>query len=323
MSNVPLSMVRTSLLLGTCLWAAACSCRPEPPLPDDNNTTESTADTSDTAETATTADTGPDAPCDAPELEPNDTVNEPTELPMDRYGCGEFSEQGDFDHWAFTLDEDAWVHVRVQATNDGSLANVGVILSGEDSDAAAGRDDNEEDEDVEILFPAFADTYTLNVREENAQYGERYTYEVIASKAKDPDFFDDEGNFIDFVDEPEPNDDPLTAPSLRDGDAILGFADEQFDVDHYRVSVPPGRHTLRFEVVAYAEGSVGDFELTLFDEKLDQVKYASSGEVGFERDPILTRNSNGDEQLVLQIRDQEGRGNSAVWYLLLVSITED
>jgi len=320
MSTTPLtSAVRTVLIGATALFAVACACQ-DPPLPDDNTETE---DTSDTSDTAPTGDTGPEPLCDAPEVEPNDTVNEPTELPMDVYGCGGFEEAGDFDHWSFTLADDAWIEVRVAATNDGSLANVGVILSSDSNTVAAARDDNEGDENVDLLFPAPADTYTLNVREESAQFGERYTYEVIASQAKEPDFYTDDGEFIDYVEEPEPNDDPLAAPSLRDGDAILGFSDAQFDVDHFRVSVPPGRHTLRFEIIAYDEGSVGDFEMTLFDEDLESVKTARFGEVGFERDPILQYNSNGDELLTLQVRDEEGRGNSAMWYLLLASITED
>jgi len=313
--------IRQALLVATSLWAAACACQ-DPPLPDPPED-ENTGDTGDTGDTAPTGDTGPDAPCDAPEVEPNDTVNEPTDLPMDHYGCGDFAEASDFDHWSFVLDEESWVSVRVQATNDGSLANVGVILSGDTTDIAAARDDNEDNEDVEMLFPAPADSYTMSVREENNQFGERYTYELIASKAKEPDFYDDEGVFIDYLEEVEPNDDPLASESVRDGDAILGFSDVQFDVDHFKVSVPPGRHSLRFEVVAYAEGSVGDFELTLFDEELETVKSRLSGEIGFERDPVLNYGSDGDEVLYLQVRDQEGRGNAAMWYLLLVSITED
>jgi len=307
-----------SLLLGTATLAAACSCR-EPELPDNNTEDTDQEETGDTA-TTPTADTGPEAPCTAPEVEPNDTLNEPTTLPTDVTGCGVFDIEGDFDHWSFELQQDGWLALRVEATDDGSLANVAVIMSGTTTDVAAARDHNEDDEDVRMLIPALADTYVVNVREEEAKFGERYTYEILASVAKEPEFFDDEGAFIDYVDELEPNNDPFTSPPLRNGDAILGFSDEQFDVDYYSLAVPPGRHELRFEVQAYAKGSVGDFVLTLFDSDLVDIKSRANGEIGYEKDPVLVYNSDGDETLYLQIRDQEGRGNEAMWYLLTASI---
>lgn len=306
------------LLLAVSAWASACACQ-DPPLPDDNDDDTDQETTGDTS-TTPTADTGPELPCDVPEVEPNDTLNEPTELPMDRVGCGGFDAEGDFDHWAFTFPEDGWLAVRVHAGDDGSLANVAVIVSGNATDVAAARDHNEDDEDVDILIPAPADTYTVNVREEEQKAGERYTYEILASVAKSPEFFDADGAFIDYVDEAEPNDDPATSPALRNGDAILGFSDVQFDVDYYSIAVPPGRHSLDFEVQAYAKGSVGDFVLTLFDSDLNELRTRTSGELGYELDPVLHWNADGDEVLYLQVRDQAGRGNAAMWYLLTTSI---
>ena len=82
------------LLLAVSAWASACACQ-DPPLPDDNDDDTDQETTGDTS-TTPTADTGPELPCDVPEVEPNDTLNEPTELPMDRVGCGGFDAEGDF-----------------------------------------------------------------------------------------------------------------------------------------------------------------------------------------------------------------------------------
>jgi hypothetical protein len=309
--------VSLTLLVGLSALAAACSCR-EPELPGDDNTDTDPQSTADTA-TTPTADTGPEPLCDAPEVEPNDTINEPTDLPMDRLGCGGFDEEGDFDHWRFSLNDDGWLAVRVEA-NDGSLANVAVILSGNETDVAASRDQNEEDEDVHLLLPVPADDYIVNVREEAGKAGERYTYEILASVAKEPEFFDEDGAYIDWFFEAEPNDDPALAPDLRNGDAILGFSDVQFDVDYYAVAVPPGRHELIFEVQAYAKGSAGDFVLTLFDSELNELKRRAVGQLDYERDPYLHYFADGDELLYIQVRDEDSRGNEAMWYLLTTSI---
>lgn len=312
------SWMTPALLLAVATFASACACQ-DPPLPDvtdDDTDDETTGDTS----TVPTADTGPEAPCTVPEVEPNDTPDEPTELPMDRQGCGGFDIEGDFDHWSFEFPDDGWLAVRVHAGDDGSLSNVAVSVTGDTTDVAAAREQNPENEDVDLLMPAPADRYTVVVREETQKSGDRYTYEVLASVSKAPDFFDADGAFIDWVDEVEPNDDPFTSPSLRNGDAILGFSDVQFDVDYYSVAVPPGRHGLDFEIQAFAMGSVGDFVLTLFDEDLQEIKSRSLGELDYELDPVLRYNSDGDETLYLQVRERDGRGNPAVWYLLTTGI---
>ncbi len=310
--------LRTVLAIAVTGVASACSCGepslPPPPPPPP----ETTGDTS----VAETGDTGPPLPCDAPEVEPNDTFQTPTVLPLDQIGCGGFQVEADFDHWEFTVDAPTWVTLRAYA-DAGSTANVAVLMTSTSGDIAVGRDGDFEAQDVTMLFPALPDRYTVNIREETTQAGESYTYEVVATIAKSPVFFDEEGAIIDWVEESEPNDDEVNAFPLRDGDAVLGFSDEPSDADWYTVTVPPGRHSLSFDVQAYLVGSAGDYRLTLLDENLEVIKTNDSAGPVTEKDPRLNYASDGNEVLYLVVIEEASLGNPAVWYLLDTRVEAD
>ena len=279
---------------------------------------ETTGDTS----VASTGDTGPIAACAAPEVEPNDTFQTPSFLPLDQVGCGGFEAEGDFDHWEFVVDQPTWVTVRAYA-DASSTANVAVLMTSSSGRIAAGRDGDFEAQDVTLLFPAEPDRYTVNVREETTQAGERYTYEVVATIDKSPIFFDDDGHILDWVEETEPNDDAFEAIPLRNGDAILGGSDVPSDADWYTVTVPPGRHTLTFDVQAYLAGSAGDYRLTLLDENLEIITTNDHEGPITARDPRLTYRSEGSELLYLLVLEEAGLGNPAVWYLLDTRVEAD
>ena len=303
------------VMVGGSLWAAACSCG-EPALPaPPPDPDEQTGDTAVTE----TAETGLELPCDVPEREPNDVPAEANPLPTDDEACGGFGVDGDFDYWLVSVEEPSWLEIRLEGAN-ASLADVGLLVTSESGAIGVGRDDGFEDPDVLLLFPAVPDLYTLAVREEQAKSGERYMYEMLVSVAKSPVFFDAEGTAIDWVDEPEPNDAPTGAPSLRDGDAVLGGASAPFDVDWYQVGVPAGKHTLRFDVQAWNRGSGGNFTLSLFDASLELVRSAAGGANPADLDPVLEYNSAGDEVLYLQVREADNRGNPAIWYLLQTQV---
>ncbi len=312
-------LLGTALAVAAGAFATACSCGepqiPPPPPPDES------AATGDTSAEAT-GDTAPPKPCDAPEVEPNDTFQTPSELPLDAIGCGTFDVEGDFDHWEFTVDAPTWVTVRAYA-DAGSTSNVAVLMTSSSGDIAAGRDGDFEGKDVTMLFPALPDRYTINLREETTQAGERFTYEVLATVAKSPVFFDDDGQVLDWTEEPEPNDDELSAIPLRDGDAILGWSDAPSDADWYVVTVPPGRHSLSFDIQAYLVGSAGDYQLTLLDENLEVIKTnENEGPVTY-KDPRLEYASDGNETLYLIVLEQASLGNPAVWYVLDTRVEAD
>jgi hypothetical protein len=300
------------------LFAAGCSCGepviPVPPNPDP----ETTGDTS----VELTGHTGAEPPCDAPEFEPNDTPQQPNTLPLNRDGCGAFQVEGDFDYWTLDVTEPSWLEVRVNASA-GGLSDVAVIVSGSSEGVGVARDDGTRDSDVLLLFPAPVDRYSISVREQQAKAGERYTYDLSASVAKDPLFYDRDGALIAWTEELEPNDDISLAAPLRDGDAVLGLTEESVDIDWFRVGVPAGKHSLRFEIQAFEMGSGGNYTLTLFDESLEQVEIAANGDVGFEPDPVLEFNSSGDEVLYLQVREADNKGNAAIWYLLETTVEAD
>jgi hypothetical protein len=295
------------------LGAAACSCG-EPSIPPPPTTPP--VETGDTS-IDMTGDTAPPKECDAPEVEPNDTVLEPSILPTNVVGCGDFSFDGDFDNWRIVVDEPSWLTVQAYA-DDGSTSDVAIILSSAQTGIAAARDTDEENPGVvTLLFPAEPDTYALNVREEQNKSGERYTYEVIATVSKAPYFEDSDGGIIDWMPEQEPNDIFETeATPLRDGDAILGSSTMPFDIDWYRVSVAPGKHTLDFEIQAYRKGSAGNYRLSLFTEDQQLIDEAVANPGTSSYDPRLVYQSDGDETLYLQVREENNLGNPAIWYML-------
>lgn len=289
-----------------------CTCRPELPETSEENGSE-TSETRDTARLET-ADTGPEAPCDVPEEEPNNTEPDATPLPTERAACGTFDASLDLDWWVVDFEEDGWLEVRLDAQDIGSTADVALVLSGDDRMAT--REDNEEHNDVDLLIPATAGTYELLISEETASSGERYYYDLLVTAQKEP--FE-----VDRTD-PGTNTTSGSALVLGSGERVFGVLDDLLTgEDWYVIDIPPGRHAMTVEVEGFAEGSPADTSVWLYDTSLDELPEGcrsnceiAGGQQPGERDPYYVYDSEGNEAVYVRIRDVSGRTGPAYWYVL-------
>jgi hypothetical protein len=295
-----------------------CQCRYDPPDPTDP------PPETPTGTTGTTGDTGPAAPCAWPEVEPNNSVLEPTLLGMEQRGCGTIEAPGDQDHWAFTLEEDAWLEVEVDQGN-GSIADMSLYLEKKGDDWSAARNDDPESLDATMLFLAPAGEYVLRTSEQDFAGGERYGYTVLVSEAKAPvtwTYTETEPNDTlgDVSQEANANAEnlsgllalgPLDVYATMSGNGALP------DQDWFVLTVPSGRHTLTVDVEAFDYGSSADLTVTLWNDDLtDKIKEYNGGIPGLELDPEGTYDSSGDELVFIQVTEALGIESPANWYVL-------
>jgi hypothetical protein len=302
-----------------------CQCTPSIPPPDEPPPPDPTGNTGNTG------DTGPAPPCAWPEVEPNNTVLEPTLLGMEQRGCGGIDPEGDQDYWSFTLEEDAWLEVEVDAGN-GSIADMALLLAKKLDDWTAARDDDPESLNATMLFPAPAGEYLLTTTEQDGGGGERYTYTVLVSEAKAPVTW--------MVTEVEPNDNEgnQTLPANINAENIsnllaLGPLDiygtmsgngPSPDQDWFVLTVPSGRHTLTVDVEAFDYGSSADLTVTLWNDDLtDKIKEYNGGIPGLELDPEGTYDSSGDELVFIQVTEAANIESPANWYVLKIVLVEE
>jgi hypothetical protein len=307
---------------------AGCSCRQLPnPDPDDTDEPVETAHTAaDSAHTAIEQ-----GECRQLELEPNDSFAEGQLLLLEQDACGALDPVGDRDYWTFDLEDDSWLLVELLAA-DGSITNPSVLVTPTTGGWAASRNDDPEDTDVHLRFPAPAGAYDVAVSEQTLLGGERYGYTLLVSEAKPP---------VEWThQETEPNDSNLLAEPLDSDEAVFGSMNGNAalpDYDWYQVVIPAGKHTLSFEVVAYDEGSSADLTVQLWDDALvglpDGCRQScppssetcvpcafEGGLPGVQLDPFGTYLSDGNELVWLQVQEAGNREGPANWYVLTVHV---
>jgi hypothetical protein len=192
-----------------------CACGPELPSNNDDPHKQDTA-TIDTQWVDTSVvDTAPPPPCDVPEFEPNDSVPDAQDLPIEELACGVFATSGDYDWFSFEVaEEDAWVSVVVDAADIGSPANATIMLGAGDFSAWVTVDDWQTSEDPWLVFPwAESSSFVFALLEAEGQSGEDYEWEVRASITKEPVPFN--------VTESDDNDAAADAQTLEPGDVEL------------------------------------------------------------------------------------------------------
>lgn len=289
-----------------------CSCTPDLGNPNNNNNNT----TSSTDSTPPPIDSGPEPLCAVPEIEPNDTVGEATTLPLELLGCGVIAEPGDIDVYETEVAEDGWLSVVTVARGMGSFADIQFVLQPPDGSAAI-RTDDEGTTDASLLFPGTPGAWSIQVAEQNFTGGDQYFYRVIATTAKAP---------VEWtVAEVEPNDALLTAMPVGSGTTVFGDMGQNLDGDWYRIDVPPGKHTLTVEVVAYAEGSAGNFVLYLSDAGQNLLPMGCNPATTCAtrghpidpalHDPILEWESDGNEQLFVKVSEEDFRWGRHTWYV--------
>lgn len=306
------------LMLGLCgAGVAGCQCRPDASVPTPEDTSEPPVDTART-------DTAPPPPCAWPESEPNNSDAEADLLPLEAAACGTFGAPADSDFWSFTVSEETWLGIRIDAAENGSFANPSVVLSADDGLAIL-RTDGSETADVHLLFPTDPRVFTLLVLEQSGQgdSNDRWFYDAIATIQKAP---------LEWSEvEVEPNDtlaDVELDNPVVSGAVVFGILEDADDRDLFRVDIPTGRHELTVTAQGFDLGSPADTELRLLDATGASPGCGPDnagcvferGVVGFERDPVLTYSSEGDESLFVRVQPEDDRGSAVHWYAIEVQI---
>lgn len=305
--------VAVALLVGGCHPSL-----PTDDKPDDPGIDDPPVDDTDPARD----DTAPTPPCALPETEPNNAIGEANALPTDVQACGTFGATTDADFWTFTLAEDGWLAIDVDAFTLGSEADVTLTLSSTDlSDVAFGIGAWQDLPDVRVRFPSPPATYTAFVRQlvgtdATPGEGDDFFYDLIASSAKAPVSWD-MGEAA--------NDTRQTAQVIASADTppegVAVFGDFTIgDQDWYQVVVPPGRHTVTLDVDAHEFGSVADLALRLVDDAGTLLQVVDDGRLGWERDPYVALPSLGGETITVQVVEANARAGRPFWYTLRVKV---
>ena len=296
------------------LGLASCKCTPE--LNNNNNNTNKP-----TNDSSTLTDSVPAPACVAPEIEPNNSVSEATELPLEQLGCGVIAEQGDIDFFVANVTEEGWISIATAAKSIASNADLQMVVTPPEGSAAI-RADDEGTTDATLLFPGSPGEWEVQLSEQNFNGGDAYWYQVAVSSAKAP---------VEWTKaEVEPNDDLPYATEVIHGDVVFGDMDENLDGDWFRIDVPPGKHELEVEVTAYAEGSAGDFVLFLSDAAsnllplgcIPQTTCAKRGNPldPALHDPVFSWSSDGNEQLFVKISEENFQWGKPSWYVISFSL---
>jgi hypothetical protein len=304
------------------LLCAGCQCG-QPPLTDDpDDPVIEDSPVEDTEEEP--VDTVPEPPCEQPEVEPNNSFDDANELAMEAQACGEFQTAVDADFWTFTLTEEAWLGIEVDAFGLGSEAVVSVAISSSETGVAAGINHHQGEPDVYVHFPSPPGTYDVLVRQTVGAFGGQgegpdYFYELLATSSKPPMSWD--------LDETA-NETRETAMLLLSAAAptplrVFADVDGLGDQDWYRVNVPAGRHRMVIDVQAHEFGSMGNFMIERYRADGQLVQRLTAGEVGWEPDPWMEVRTIAAETHYLRIVEEEGGHGRPMWYVLELTLVED
>jgi len=268
-------------------------------------------------------DTAPPPPCDVPEFEPNDSVPDAQDLPIEELACGVFATSGDYDWFSFEVaEEDAWVSVVVDAADIGSPANATIMLGAGDFSAWVTVDDWQTSEDPWLVFPwAESSSFVFALLEAEGQSGEDYEWEVRASITKEPVPFN--------VTESDDNDAAADAQTLEPGDVVFGLMESTNDFDWYHVVTPEEKATWNFVVEANGFGSPANTRLKLYaddiltDADATPIESGWTSDGAFDIDPSMEQSSYSAQDWYVLIKTAEGDGSPFHWYTITVEMETD
>jgi len=317
------------LIAASFLGCQPCSGCGEPEFPNDPDdpVIGETDPPEDTAETAPPVDTAPPPPCDVPETEPNDEMDQANALPLEQVACGGFTQEGDGEWLVFPGEDAEWLRVEVDAASMGSAADVSFSIMSLESFAVTVISPTMYWEDPWLVFPALGDSeYHLYLSERAGQYGDDHEWEVLVSEDKAP---------VEWtLAEVEDNDVAANAQTVEAGETVLGVISEPEDYDWYHIPVPArkdgGKISWEITVEAYTSGSPLASRITLYDDQivgaeLDDVDWLATvfaDEELFDRDPRLEIQSEGAANWYLVIKNPTSsgsdRGSPFHWYAITV-----
>jgi hypothetical protein len=308
------------LALAAVLSCKGCEGCWEPGLPDDPDERRGDTSGEDTADTSG-EDTAPPPPCDVPETEPNDTLDEPDDVPQESLACGEFGFQGDADWLRIPEEDSAWLKFDVTAADVGSKANVTFSIWDEAFTLSATVYASQESTDPFLVFPTFgAGSYLVWLWEGDGGYGEDFGWAIRASETKAP---------VEWTtEEVEPDDLASEAMAIAEGDQVFAFFQENDDYDWYRVEIPETGPQWSFRIEANGSGSPVNINLFLYsdailsDSGVSPLARDFKGDDEYDLDANLRYTFTTPGTYFLLVKEHMGRGGAFYWYTLNVTTTE-
>jgi len=321
------------LIAATLVGCKACIGCVEPELPDNPDDPvigDTDSDTGDTADTTTPVDTAPPPPCDVPENEPNDGMDQANAFELEQRACGGFTVEDDGEWLVFPAGDAQWIRVAVDAASMGSAADVTLTVNALESFTNTLLSSTMYWEDPWIVFPALGDSeYHLFLSERSNQYGDDHEWEVLASEDKAP---------VEWtVDEIEDNNLAERAQTVEAGEVVFGVISEPDDYDWFHIPVPDIGEKISWDVnvEAYTSGSPLASRITLYDadiagadmDDVDWLATSWSDSAEYDMDPRIEIQSEGATDWYLVIKNPttsgSGRGSPFHWYTISIQNDAD
>ena len=308
------------LLLTGCQGCTSCHPSLPPTNKEDTQPEETAVDSEDSFDTV---DTSPPPPCAQEEVEPNNNGDgsDANWVDLERWACGTL-HYADFDYFRFEVPEPCWIKMDMNAASRGSAADPYIVLDSENGERVTSMGDVDST-DPFVIFPVEeADEWVLMVKDFSSQDpGDDYHYEWMATVTKAPVTWTHNEDHTGG--EPLPWASSKQAMVLEEGMVVFGRASETLEEDWYLVQPPSGKHEVIVTVTAFAVGSPMDARMKLYDSDATLLEIAHRGTQAYDRDPVLTRNSDGDEDWWLIVREEDGAsGGSAYWYTIEVEFAD-
>lgn len=252
-----------------------------PSTPSDNTDPIDTGPIDTGTEDTGPFDTGPPPLCELPEEEPNSTLSQAQELPMEMWSCGALETQGDFDIFRFTLEEGGWAKVWVRGQDLGTSSNLQFTLDDASYDYTTLVTSSPNSADPILLFPVESGhTFYVTIADQFYGYGEEYIWQLMASEAKQPVLWTGT--------EVEPNDGIQDGLLIESGSRMYGIIEAGSDADWFLIDVPdPENTSISIQVDGWNYGSPLTSIVSLYDGDSKRITAANTGENSYDLDPIL------------------------------------
>ncbi len=290
-----------------------------PDLPSDSDKPNQDSPPADTGPEDTAVDTAPPPPCDAPEVEPNNTQADAQAIELDDWACGVLDEPADLDTLRFETTEGGWLRAWARGADIGSSADLQLYLVDEGNDNRALTLAQRDSTDPLLVVPVDeADTWYAVISDQYYTYSDDHIWEFAASMAKAPVDWD--------VSEEEPNgsmdEGNLLEPPVR----VYGVLSEGSDRDWFRFEVPDtpsGKAAITIRVDAWRYGSPLDARVKLYDPSGQKQTGSGHGETTTDFDPLVEWTATEPGEWGVLIYSDDGVGSPLYWYVIDIEVDAD
>ena len=243
--------------------------------------------------------------CEAPEVEPNDSVEDGRTLVFDAVNCGRFSSARDLEWFGFDQDGDEWLEVRAYGPSFGSSATPVLYLSGPD-DLLAYQATGNGPREPWLVGPVSAGRYELLLSDNHQGSSDQHLWKLTLSLVERP--------FTPTGWEAEPNDTSADAVPLGDGALIAGTIGSASDFDRYRIDLPTDAGEYEVTVRYGSYGSALAARVVLLDADTEEVleSFPSDYVAGLTRLEGLTA---ANEKFV-QVMSEDAQSGAFHWYTI-------